>query len=218
LAVLGWGAFLEITAGLIIDILSLEHKCSSEILSWGGGDGEDEDHLPAAIKELPEGLVKQCAIAGSWRTFRFSILCNFRVAAFSDEMPDKLVMEIEASFCATFDTIPGFELYEDLGDNAITVQGEVLKKAKEIPFIDEGICKTIWINVKVPEDAKKGTYKGKITFTPSGKQSKDIDVEVKVLPFQLMQPPAEVMSWSPIMAGTWEFEELEKELSKKRKK
>ena len=116
------------------DILSLEHKCSSEILSWGGGDGEDEDHLPAAIKELPEGLVKQCAIAGSWRTFRFSILCNFRVAAFSDEMPDKLVMEIEASFCATFDTIPGFELYEDLGDNAITVHEDLEYAINIIPI------------------------------------------------------------------------------------
>ncbi|MBM4295811.1 MAG: hypothetical protein FJ126_13040 [Deltaproteobacteria bacterium] len=116
------------------DVLSLEHKCSTEVLSWGGGEGEDEDHLPTAIKELPDGLVKELAIVGSWRTFRFSFLCNFRVAAFSDEMPDKLIMEIEASFCTTFDTIPGFELYEDLGDNAIAVPKDLEYAINVIPI------------------------------------------------------------------------------------
>ena len=47
------------------EALALKHKCSTEILSWGGGEGEDEDHLPAAIKELPDGLAKQIAIVGS---------------------------------------------------------------------------------------------------------------------------------------------------------
>lgn len=116
------------------DALSLEHKCSTEILSWGGGEGEDEDHLPGAIKELPEGPAKQYAIMGSWRTFRFSILCNFKVAAFSDEMPDKLVLEIDASFCTTFDTIPGFELFENLGDNAIAVHEDLEYAINIIPI------------------------------------------------------------------------------------
>jgi hypothetical protein len=116
------------------DALSLEHKCSTEFLSWGGGEGEDEDNLPAAIKELPDGLAKQIAIVGSWRSFRFFILCNFRVAAFSEEMPDKLVMEIEASFCTTFDTIPGFDLYQDLGDNSFTVHEDLEYAINIIPI------------------------------------------------------------------------------------
>jgi len=116
------------------DALSLEHKCSTEILSWGGGEGEDEDRLPSAIKELPDGLAKQLAIVGSWHSFRFFILCNFRVAAFSEEMPDKLVMEIEASFCTTFDPIPGFELYEDLGDNTIAVHEDLEYAFNIIPI------------------------------------------------------------------------------------
>jgi len=36
-------------------------------------------------------------------------------------------------------------------------------------------------------------------------------VTVKVLPFKLMQPPPEVFNWAPIMAGTWKFDQLEKE-------
>lgn len=54
------------------EALSLEHKCSTERLKF------DKD------KNL------------------FIILCNFRVAAFSGEAPDKLVMKIEASFCTSY--------------------------------------------------------------------------------------------------------------------
>jgi len=52
--------------------LSLEHKCDTKILEF------DKD------KNL------------------FIILCKFRVAAFSGEAPDKLVMKIEASFCTSY--------------------------------------------------------------------------------------------------------------------
>jgi hypothetical protein len=54
------------------EALSLEHKCSTENLKF------DKD------KNL------------------FIILCNFRVAAFSGEAPDKLVMKIEAAFCTSY--------------------------------------------------------------------------------------------------------------------
>ncbi len=102
------------------DALSLEHKCATEVLSWGGGEGEDEDHLPTAVKEMPNGLAKEIAVRGAWRSFRFFTLCNFQVAAFSGETPDKLVMEIEASFCTILDTITGFDLFQDFnGDPPI---------------------------------------------------------------------------------------------------
>ncbi len=54
------------------EALSLEHKCSTEILE---NDQEKK---------------------------RYSILCNFRVAAVDGKSPDKLVMKIEASFCASY--------------------------------------------------------------------------------------------------------------------
>ncbi len=54
------------------EALSLEHKCSTEIL-----ESDKDKHL-------------------------FIILCKFRVAAFNDEAPDKLVMKIEASFCTSY--------------------------------------------------------------------------------------------------------------------
>jgi hypothetical protein len=53
--------------------LSLDHKYSAEIIS---------------------GLDKDNNI--------LSVLCNFHVAAFSSEAPDRLVMKIEASFCASY--------------------------------------------------------------------------------------------------------------------
>jgi len=98
-------------------------------------------------------------------------------------------------------------------NDPVDVRAEILIKAKEIPLIEAGISKMIWINVKVPETAKEGTYKGKVTFTPAGKTASEIPVEVKVLPFKLLQFPPEVMSYVPAMAGSWNFEVLEKEFT-----
>lgn len=52
--------------------LSLNHKCSTKILSF-----EDDKNI------LP-------------------VLCNFGVAAFNKKSPDKTVMSIEASFCVSY--------------------------------------------------------------------------------------------------------------------
>jgi hypothetical protein len=54
------------------ETLSLEHKCSTEI--------------------LPSDKDKKLSF----------YLCNFRVAAFNGEEPSKLVMKIEASFCTSY--------------------------------------------------------------------------------------------------------------------
>lgn len=68
--------------------LSLEHKCSTEVLS------HDKE------KKLS------------------SILCNFRVAAFGSAAPAKLIMQIEAAFCTSFfhKFIPNESPDNDLSD------------------------------------------------------------------------------------------------------
>jgi hypothetical protein len=70
------------------EALSLEHKCSTEVLS------HDKD------KKLS------------------FILCNFRVAAFSCVAPDKLAMKIEAAFCTSYvhKSLPDESPDDDLGD------------------------------------------------------------------------------------------------------
>ena len=70
--------------------LSLEHKCSTE------------DLTPEKGKNL-----------------RF-ILCNFRVAAFSDKEPSKLVMKIEASFCTSYVKKPDIFLPMEDDDSLLT--------------------------------------------------------------------------------------------------
>jgi hypothetical protein len=54
------------------ETLSLNHKCSTKILSFDG----DKNIIP--------------------------VLCNFGVAAFNKKTPDKIVMSIEASFCVSY--------------------------------------------------------------------------------------------------------------------
>jgi len=59
------------------DVLALEHKFTSELLDQPGKDNEA-------------------------RPINDFILCKFRVAAFNDELPNKPVMKIEATFLTSF--------------------------------------------------------------------------------------------------------------------
>jgi len=46
-----------------------------------------------------------------------------------------------------------------------------------------------WVTVHVPEGAKAGTYRGKVTVTSGGKPVAALDVEAEVLPITLREPP-----------------------------
>ena len=54
--------------------------------------------------------------------------------------------------------------------------------------LTKGKNKQIWITIKVPTDAKGGIYRGKINLIADGKPAGAMDLEVKVLPFQLTLP------------------------------
>jgi len=63
------------------DVLTLDHKCSREILIAGEDEMEDEGEYEERIHE---------------------ILYNFRVAAFNDKSPNRPIMKIEATFYISF--------------------------------------------------------------------------------------------------------------------
>ncbi|MBE3135286.1 MAG: hypothetical protein IMZ55_17610, partial [Acidobacteria bacterium] len=46
-----------------------------------------------------------------------------------------------------------------------------------------------WITVKVPDDARPGTYRGACTVTSDGRAVGKVDVELEVLPVRLEDPP-----------------------------
>ncbi|OGF48660.1 MAG: hypothetical protein A2231_00815 [Candidatus Firestonebacteria bacterium RIFOXYA2_FULL_40_8] len=161
-------------------------------------------------EEIAQKELKVFAALGEFEPIVFSVYpftnltgCKIMLSEFVNEKGEKLA--------------PGaFQINDVLfrpqgsGSDPVIVKPVVLEKTREIAKIAQGIPKTIWINVKIPEDAKEGSYKGKITFSPAGKPLSEIPVTVTVLPFKLLQPPD--VSWSPIMAGSWNFEELEKEM------
>jgi hypothetical protein len=62
---------------------------------------------------------------------------------------------------------------------------EALFKFKKIN-IKNGITTQFWFIIKIPEDAKGGIYKSKITFKPSNGEVSSIDVNLEVLPFKLI--------------------------------
>ncbi|OGF50779.1 MAG: hypothetical protein A2231_05475 [Candidatus Firestonebacteria bacterium RIFOXYA2_FULL_40_8] len=161
-------------------------------------------------EEMEQKEIKVFAAQGEYEPITFSVYpftnltgCKITLSEFANEKGEKLAKD-------AFQINNAVYRPQGTGSDPIFVKPTVLEKAREIAKIEQGIPKTVWITVKVPEDAKEGTYKGKITFSPSGKSAADIPVTVTVLPFKLMQPSD--VSWSPIMAGSWNFDELEKEM------
>jgi len=152
--------------------------------------------------EIDKKEIKVFASLGEYEPIVFSVYplvdlknCKIIVSDFLNEKGDKLLSNsFQVNSVMNWVTVREAQ-------GVVVVRAHVLMRLKEIPRIDEGITKQIWINVKIPEDAKGGEYRGKITFAPDGKPSSDIPVIVRVLPFKLMQPPPEVFSWSPWGGG-----------------
>jgi hypothetical protein len=55
--------------------------------------------------------------------------------------------------------------------------------------IQQGCNQRFWITVKVPDDAKPGVYRGKLTFTPAAGQPADVKLALRVLPIKLRKNP-----------------------------
>ncbi|OGF46244.1 MAG: hypothetical protein A2231_09740 [Candidatus Firestonebacteria bacterium RIFOXYA2_FULL_40_8] len=161
-------------------------------------------------EELAKKDIKIFASLGEFEPITFSVYplvkltnCKISVSDFLNENGAKITKD-------------AFQVNDVMncpaGDDLVIVRSYILVPAKEVPLIEGGVCKQIWITIKVPEDAKEGTYKGGVTFAPSGKPAKNIPVEIKVLPFKLMQPPD--VAWMPCWgAGGWEFDKLEKRMT-----
>ncbi|OGF46584.1 MAG: hypothetical protein A2231_02815 [Candidatus Firestonebacteria bacterium RIFOXYA2_FULL_40_8] len=161
-------------------------------------------------EEMAKKDIKIFASLGEYEPIVFSVyplenltVCRIIISEFNNEKGDKLTKE---SF-----QVNNVLAYPNEGGSMIGITN-VLKRANDIPLIEKEVVKSVWINVKIPENAKEGVYKGTVTFAPTGKPSASIPVEIRVFPYRLMQPPPEVMTWAPIMAGSHDFD-LEKEFT-----
>jgi len=58
------------------------------------------------------------------------------------------------------------------------------------PFdLKKGEFREIWLTIKVPEEAKPGIYKTKVSINPKNKPSSTINLFLEVFPFRLENPP-----------------------------
>jgi len=161
-------------------------------------------------EEIAKKEIKIFATLGEFEPITFSVYplvkltnCKILVSDFVNEKGDKITKD-------------AFQINDvincPIGSEMIVVRAYILYPAKEVPVIEEGVCKQIWINVKVPEDAKEGVYKGTVQFAPSGRPVVNIPVELRVLPFKLMQPPD--VTWAPCWGhGGRDFDRLEQRLT-----
>ncbi|MFH1265373.1 MAG: glycoside hydrolase domain-containing protein [Planctomycetota bacterium] len=58
--------------------------------------------------------------------------------------------------------------------------------------VGKGQNQRYWVTVKVPDDAKPGIYKGKLTFTPAEGEPAHVPLELRVLPIRLQKNPEHV--------------------------
>jgi len=73
--------------------------------------------------------------------------------------------------------------------NILKLDKDAMRDADALqPFpIEEGTVKQCWVTVQVPAGAKPGTYRGAVRIA-TGKSTEDLPVELRVLPFELLEP------------------------------
>jgi len=63
---------------------------------------------------------------------------------------------------------------------------------KEAVSLVQGTNQTVWITVKVPQDAQPGVYEGRITVQPEAGQPAEVPLKVRVLPIRLRANPEHI--------------------------
>ncbi|HPP12994.1 MAG TPA: hypothetical protein PKW42_09715, partial [bacterium] len=61
--------------------------------------------------------------------------------------------------------------------------------------IPAGTSKQFWVTVRVPEEARAGTYQGKLCLISGGKSLAEMNLSLQVLPFKLSLPYYQVSIW-----------------------
>ena len=74
--------------------------------------------------------------------------------------------------------------------NVLKLDKDAMRDADSLqPFgLEEGTVKQCWVTVHVPEGTEAGTYRGRITIAAAGGGIVDLPVQLRVLPFELVEP------------------------------
>ena len=75
--------------------------------------------------------------------------------------------------------------------HSYSVAPDVLEHRDHID-LRQGSNQRYWVTVKVPDDAQPGVYEGRLTFQPTGGQSAEVPVKLRVLPIRLRTNPEHV--------------------------
>jgi hypothetical protein len=76
--------------------------------------------------------------------------------------------------------------YTREGEDGYSVEPVHLVPRNEFD-LERRVQRQVWMNVRVPEDAKPGTYAGKVTVSAGG-ESREFPLELEVYPFNLDRP------------------------------
>jgi len=80
------------------------------------------------------------------------------------------------------------DTYINPGRNITCFEGLENHVLKEVPVRNGAALQPIWITVNVPADAKPGNYTGSLSIDAQGKESVEVPVKIKILPYVLPDP------------------------------
>jgi hypothetical protein len=64
----------------------------------------------------------------------------------------------------------------------------VLLEERHSVVVREGRAQSFWLDVHLPSDAEPGLYEGQVTITPTQGEATSVRLQVRVLPFVLLEP------------------------------
>lgn len=73
-------------------------------------------------------------------------------------------------------------------------------------FIDSNRSRRYWLTFFIPPEQPPGLYIGSLVFEPENAKSSTLPIRVRVLPFELLDPPVARFMWSPLRTNFKENE------------
>ena len=96
------------------------------------------------------------------------------------------------SSAVTIATVRYMMLHDDKGGFRISPETIQQQNGAGLPA---NITKTWWLTLKIPQDARAGTYRGRVQFRQSGSPPSLVNFTLEVYPFTLANPEASIGVW-----------------------
>ena len=172
------------------------------------------ENLPSAQRPKPETIVDtvSCTLArGEYEPIQIGVhalnhdLANIRVSVESD-LDVTVYHRIDPGIKQQLASEPDTVVLMEVPSEAYLQRGDVVGK------LAEGHSANFWLLVRADPETAPGVHQGKIRIEPRGQTATELDLRVRVRPFQLAEPRAVFGTYYredflPERFGSWQLED-----------